>query len=266
MIKLSCATLSFDGFGDEDFVKTFLDCNKAGYEHLEFNLWYPATLMPPKIADLKERCKEINVSPGSIHVSSFGGEGSVGITKDLCHKVRAVDAALELGCHMISATGSGRGTLGGREEIIAVLKELAPYAQSKGVKISLENHQGNNLETIEDYQIILDAIPHDNVGVCMDTGHFDASGVSMDELIASLGDRINHIHLKENRGFGEKAFVRFGEGTTENSRIVEKMLDREYSGYLVIEVSPEISKVDGKPFTLEDLIKPYKMFSPYEKP
>lgn len=266
MIKLSCATLSFDGFGDEDFVKTFRDCPRAGYEHLEFNCWYPHTLMPAQMENLRERCRAIDVSPGSLHVSSFGGEGHVGITKDLCHKVRAVDAAVELGCSMISATGSGRGSAGGLETIITVLKELMPYAEAKGVDLSLENHQGNNLETIEDYETIFKAVPSDRLGVCMDTGHFDASGVSLDELIDRLGDRINHIHLKENRGFGVKEFVRFGEGTTENARIVEKMIDRGYEGYLVIEVSPEISKTDGKPFTLEDLKKPYAMFSCYESP
>jgi len=41
MIRLSCASLSFDGFGDEDFVHTFARVNEAGYKHLEFNCWYP---------------------------------------------------------------------------------------------------------------------------------------------------------------------------------------------------------------------------------
>jgi sugar phosphate isomerase/epimerase len=99
----------------------------------------------------------------------------------------------------------------------------------------------------------------------MDTGHFDAASVRLDDLVDRFFPRINHIHLKENRGFGVKDFVRFGEGTTENERIVEKMIARGYSGYLVIEVSPEIAKGDSRPFSIEDLKKPYAMFHRYEK-
>ena len=265
MIRLSCATLSFDGFGNNDFQKTFVVAPEAGYKHPEFNCWYPETLMPSKIADLKERCHQAARSPGSIHVSSFGGEGNVGQTKDLCHKMRTVDAAIELGCSMISATAVAKGGQGGVDSIIDVLKELAPYAEKKGVLVSLENDAGSNLEDLDDYQKILDAIPSPNVGICMDTGHFDAAGVSLDELVDRFSDRINHIHVKDNDGFGVKKFVRFEEGTTENNRIVERMIDSGYSGYIVVEVSPEISKTDGRPFTVDDLIRPYNMFSKYEK-
>ncbi|MFW5776395.1 MAG: hypothetical protein ACOCZB_03820 [Spirochaetota bacterium] len=57
MIRLSCASLSFDGFGDEDFVHTFAKVNEAGYRHLEFNCWYPRTLTPAKMRDLAERTR-----------------------------------------------------------------------------------------------------------------------------------------------------------------------------------------------------------------
>ncbi len=265
MIRLACASLSFDGFGNCDFRKTFADVAEAGYKHLEFNCWYPETLMPSKMRDLGERCKAARVHPASLHVSHFGGAGNVGITKDLCHKMRAVDAALELGCRVVSATGCARGTEGGLESIIAVLKELVPYAESKDVLISLENHEKNNLENLEDYQAILDAVPSSHLGITMDTGHFDAAAVKLDELVDRFFDRINHIHLKENKGFGVKDFTRFGEGTTENTRIVERMIQKGYSGYLVIEVSPEIAKGDPRPFSVEDLKKPYQMFHAYER-
>jgi sugar phosphate isomerase/epimerase len=265
VIRLSCASLSFDGFGNNDFVKTFQVAPQVGYKHLEFNCWYPETLMPSKMIDLRARCEVAGLCPGSIHVSSFGGEGSVGQTKDLCHKIRAIDAAVELGCQMISASGAEKGSQGGVAGIIDVLKELALYAEEKGVLVSLENHDGSNLEDLEDYQRILDAIPSPNIGICMDTGHFDAAGVSLDQLVDRFSERIIHIHVKDNDGFGVKRFVRFEEGTTENNRIVERMIDRGYSGYLVVEVSPEISKTDGRPFTVDDLVKPYGMFSGYEK-
>jgi sugar phosphate isomerase/epimerase len=265
MIRLACATLSFDGFGNNDFRKTFAQARVAGYRHIEFNCWYPETLTPRKMADLKRRCADADLSPSSLHVSHFGGEGNVGITKDLCHKLRAVDAALELGCRIVSATGCARGAEGGLDSIIAVLEQLMPAAEDKDVLISLENHQANNLENLEDYRRILDALPSRNLGITMDTGHFDAAAVPLDDLVDEFSGRINHIHLKENKGFGVKDFCRFGEGTTENARIAERMISVGYSGYLVVEVSPEIAKGDPRPFGIDDLKKPYAMFKGYER-
>lgn len=265
MIRLSCATLSFDGFGNNNFVETFAKVGEAGYRHLEFNCWYPETLTPAKMRDIRERCRGAGVLPGSIHISSFGGDGHVGVTKDMCHKMRAVDAALELGCRMVSATGVKRGSGGGVDEIVEVLEHVAPYAEEKGVDISLENHAASNLADLDDYGRILDAIRRPNVGICLDTGHFEAEGVRLHDVVEKFGERINHIHLKENRGFGVKEFVRFGEGDTDNTKLVETMIARGYSGYLVIEVSPEIGKTDGRPFTIDDLRKPYEMFHRYEQ-
>ena len=98
----------------------------------------------------------------------------------------------------------------------------------------------------------------------MDTGHFDAASLSLDDLIDELAPRINHIHLRENRTFGVKEFVRFGDGTTDNTGAVERMIGAGYSGYLVIELSPEIGATDNRPFTIDDLKKPAAMFSKYE--
>ncbi len=264
MIKLSCATLSFDGFGDEDFVHTFTNVREAGYRHLEFNCWYPRTITPAKMEELAERCRETGVSPGSIHVSGFGGDDNVAITKDLGHKLRTIEAVRELGGSIVCATGSSRGTAGGLEGIIDVLKELMPAAEEAGVEVSLENHVGNNLENLDDYRRIFDAVDSPSLGICMDTGHFEAASVSLNDLIDEFASRINHIHLKENRTFGKKEFVRFGEGTADYIKAVERMIDTGYSGYLVVEVSPEIGSVDGRPFTVDDLKKPYEMFKRYE--
>jgi sugar phosphate isomerase/epimerase len=212
---------------------------------------------------LHTRSAEAGITPGSLHVSGFGGEGGAGLTKDVCHKIRAIDAAAELGCSMVSASGAGRGSDGGREAIVTVLEEIMPYAEERGVQISLENHVDNNLENIDDYAWILDRIRSAALGICMDTGHFDAAGVKLDDVVDRFSRRINHIHLKENRGFGAKEFVPFGEGTTENIRIVERMLELGYEGYLVVEVSPEIGG-SGDVAGLEGVRVPYEMFSGYE--
>jgi sugar phosphate isomerase/epimerase len=263
MIKLAAASLSFDGFGDNNFVKTFDLAPQIGYKYIEFNCWYPSTLTPGKMRDLNERMSKTGLKAAAIHLGSFGGSNRDELTQDVCHKVRAMQCAKELGCRRISASGHGRGEAGGLDGIIESLKILAPIAEEMDVLICLENHAENNLENIDDYRRIMDIIPSRHVGINIDTGHFDAAGVDMMKLIEEFGDRVNHIHVKENKGYGKKEFTRFGEGVTDNDAIIEAMVKRGYEGFITVELSPEIGEHDGRPFTIEDIRKPYTLFSKY---
>ncbi len=261
MIRLSCATLSFEGFGETDFSKTFDLAPRIGYKNIEFNCWYPSSLCPQTIRSLKHRCEQHGLNPMAIHLNGgFGGEP----VRDFCHKVQGMQAILALGGRMIVSSGDERGQNGGIQGVINSLKNLIPVAEEMDVIISLENHVNNNIENIDDYRRIFDAIESKHIGMCIDTGHFDAAGIDMGALIEEFAPRINHLHLKENDGFGEKRFTRFKEGTTNNFYIIEKLISIGYSGYMTIELSPEIGEKDSRPFQLEDLKLPYKMFSAYE--
>lgn len=261
MIKLSCATLSIEGFGQTNFDKTFEVAPKIGFKNIEFNCWYPSSLAPATIRSLKQRCAKHGLEAMAIHLNGgFGGDP----VRDFCHKLQAMQAVKMLGGRMIVSSGYTRGENDDIQGVIRSLKDLVPVAEEMDVLISLENHVNNNIENIDDYRRIFDAINSKHVGICIDTGHFDAAGVDMDALIDEFAPFINHIHLKENKGIGEKVFTRFKEGTTDNHHIVERMISLGYSGYMTIELSPEIGEKDGRPFTIEDLILPYTMFSGYE--
>jgi sugar phosphate isomerase/epimerase len=239
MIGLACATISCDGFEDNDFRESFRIMPEVGFNYIELNAWYPSSITPQKMRDLKQRCADRQILPACIHGMGFGADDARDLSKDVAHKLRILDAALEVGCRRISFTGAGRGKAGGIDAIITVLREVVPAAEEENVLICLENHAGNNLETIDDYSRIFNVIDSSHVGICLDTGHFDAAGVDMDELIDCFGLRINHIHVKENKGFGRKEFVRFGQGTTNNHHVIERMLALGYQGFITVELSPQ---------------------------
>ncbi len=260
MIGLACATISCDGFGDNDFRASFRIMPEIGFRYIEFNAWYPSAITPAKMRDLKQRCTEHAIFPACLHGMGFGGSNARDLSKDVAHKLRFIDAALEVGCRRISFTGAGRGQEGGLEAIITVLREVAPVAEEKDVLICLENHEGNNLENGDDYARIFDAVDSPNLGICLDTGHFDAAGVDMDALIDRFGLKINHIHVKENNGFGRKEFVRFGQGTTDNFHVVDRMLALGYQGFITVELSPQ----EDTSTIPDDLRLAKQMFAKYE--
>ena len=83
--------------------------------------------------------------------------------------------------------------------------------------------------------------------------------MSLDAIVDRLANKINHIHVKEAAQKGEMRFVRFGQGVTENNRIIERLLDHGYEGYISVELA-----VEDKSNLINDLKVAYDLFSEYE--
>lgn len=257
MIQLACATLSAEGFHDSGFRKTFEKIPAAGFKWIECNLWFGRTMLPAAIDDLAAGCEKTGL--GVAAVFGCGAGGNVQTDIDVAHKLRLMDIADRVNAKRIVFGGMPKSQNPDLAPVIETLKLIAPVAAERGLMICLENHCNFALETIEDYQKVFDAIADPCVGLCIDTGHFDAAGVPLDDVVDRLGDRVNHIHVKENRGTNGVAFTRFGEGTTDNHRVIERMIERGYSGFITVEQSPQ----KDRETTVEDLKTPYDMFSKY---
>lgn len=250
MIQLACASLSCDGFGDNDFVRTFELLPKLGYRYVEFDLWHPGNLTRPKIIDLRKRCAEAGLESIAVYSSSFGTDRQHELVKDVTHKLRMIEAALELGCRRIVMTGAGGRPDGGLTAVIEVLKHIAPEAELQGVDVCLENHHGHSIDTLEDYEAIFAEVPSPRVGMCIDTGHFQRSGIDLIDLVERFERRINHIHLKD--------FL--AGGKTDNHSFMKRILATDYRGYLTIEhVTEDWDNVD------RDLVAARTMFEAYER-
>lgn len=258
-VEMAIATITCDGFGDMNFERAFEVIPQLPFKNVEFNCWYARNLTPQGIESIRERCKKHRLTPVCIQGSSFGAEGN--IIKDVTHKLWNMEAARQLGCRRVKFTGAGRGNEGGLDAVIEVLKELAPAAEKMDVLILVENHANNNLENIEDYDRVFNAIPSRHVGMCMDNAHFDGANVDLMEVVDRFHERILHIDLKETERKGIHKVVRFGEGVTNNEGVIESMLSHGYEGYLLVEMAPPLDQQ-----TLHtDLNKAYDLFSKYER-
>lgn len=257
-VELAIATITCDGFGDMNFEPAFEIIPKLPFKNVEFNCWYARNITPEGIRGIRLRCQEHNLKPVCVQGSSFGASGN--IIKDVTHKIWNMEVARQLGCRRVKFTGAGRGSEGGLDAIIEVLKEITPVAEEMDMLILLENHANNNLENIEDYERVFNAIDSPNVGMCMDNAHFDGANVDLFEVIDRFHSRILHIDLKDTERKGVHKVVRYGEGVTDNAGVVEKMLDYGYAGYLLIEMAPPQNKETLE----EDLRKAYQLFKKYE--
>ena len=255
-MRLAIATICLDGFGPENFEPTFRMLPQTGFQNVEFNCWYPGSLTPRGLASICDRCDAIGVRPISVQGSAFR-DGKV---QDVSHKLWCLQAARTLGCSRVKFTGSKRGTQGGLPAVIDCLRELAPAAEEMGILVCVENHANNNLETIADYETLFESIDSPNVGLCLDTGHFDGAGVRIPEVIERFHARINHVDLKDCASFGTYRTVPFGSGITDLHGTIVALKEKGYRGYLVVEQAPPLN-----PDTLEaDMRAAYERFQPYE--
>ncbi|WP_229310992.1 sugar phosphate isomerase/epimerase family protein [Larkinella soli] len=258
-VELAIATITCDGFGDEDFQYAFEILPRLPFRNVEFNCWYARNLTPEGIRSIRERCRRHGLTPVCVQGTSFGAGGN--IVKDVTHKLWNMEAARRLGCRRVKFTGAGRGSEGGLDAVINVVKELVPAAEEMDMLVLLENHANNNLENLDDYDRVFSAVPSPRVGMCMDNAHFNGAGVDLFQVIDRFHSRILHIDLKDTERMGVHKVVRFGQGVTDNAGVVERMLQHGYTGYLVVEMAPPLDRT-----TLEsDLRRAYDLFKKYER-
>ena len=236
-IELAIATICADGFGNQHHEPAMKSIPAMGFKNVELNLWFADQITPAYVKRLGARCEQAGLRPISIQGTGFGaGADKNLVIKDVAHKLLMMQIAQQLDCRIVKFTGSKRGTAGGLQSVIEVCKELAPAAEEMGLFVTLENHTGNNLETIADYEEIFAAISSPNIGLCLDTGHFEGSGIRLEDVLDKFHSRTLHVDLKDCRKFGGgHDTVPFGQGVTDFDAFLTQLLATNYRGYLVVE-------------------------------
>lgn len=229
------ATLCCDGFGDENFRFSFESMPVLNVTNVEFNCWYPQNLTPAGIDYIRRLCNSTGLVPVSLHVAGYSAGSGTELAREVARWTWLLEACHRLDVRLLKATGAARGHGGGLEGLISVLGHIAPIANDYGVTLALENHFNNVLEFPEDYERVFDAISHPSVGLCLDTGHFAASGVDMLEVVHRFGSRLVHVDLKDCKAAGSGDFVPFGDGVVDFEAILDAVSASGYSGYLLVE-------------------------------
>ena len=264
MLELAVSSLTHEGFQNTQYEDLFANAFYDGYRNVEFNCWYAESITSQRIQYLKKQCRRTGLKPIALHVSGFGGEDEEILSLNTGHKLRAIEAAAELGCNMVVASVMERCR--SLDEIVRQLINLEKASCDAGVQICLENHCHNRLAIGNDFQYIFDRFGSPFVGICLDGGHLEAAGEQIDSFINRFFPKIYHLHYKENQIFGKKSFCKFGEGTTKNEYMICEMEKKGYSGYISVELSPEIGgKERNISFSRVDRVKPLQYFASMEK-
>lgn len=148
---------------------------------------------------------------------------------------QTIDAAAALGCTSTLLAFFGNGALmdGKTKElktkeidsVIAKLKEAAPYAKKKGVRLGLENTL-----SAKDNMMIMDRVGSEYVQVYYDIANSTNGGYDVPAEIKLLKGRICEFHFKNTDGV-------FGVSGIKCEPIAEAINEIGYEGWLVLEKS-----------------------------
>lgn len=85
----------------------------------------------------------------------------------------------------------------GFEALVRAVRAVAEVATEHGLRAVFHPHVATYVEFEDETERLLDAVPGDLLGVCLDTGHSLYAGIEPAAYLRSLGDRVECLHLKD---------------------------------------------------------------------
>ena len=120
------------------------------------------------------------------------------------------------------------------------LLSMVKTIEKSGMRAALEIMPGSIIDGSEGFLRLTEKEDFKNLGVNLDTGHFNASRENMPLLIGKLADRITGTHLCDNNGIKNESLAP-GEGTVPWEAVVKGLKDSGLTGPWDLEIicSPE---------------------------
>ncbi len=84
-----------------------------------------------------------------------------------------------------------------RQELPGVFGPVLAEAAKRGVRIALENWFRTNIQHLEHWRALFQALPHENFGLNFDPSHLLWQGIDYLAAVGEFADRIFHTHAKD---------------------------------------------------------------------
>ncbi len=240
-MDIICASICYRGYAEDEVAATLEYAPKIGYRFMEIHgplIWSVDAALAFDIDTMQAKIDTSGMRCAGLYPPGWGGHDNADVDARAGAIARCVEIAEGLGATHLTTSGAQRRTEpGALDRVTACVREVLERIPAESqIKLTLEPHHGNVLEQAEDFQTILDAIPDERVGVCIDTGHFHTSGVDTLAAIRQFGSRIYAVHLKDHIG---AVSVGIGRGELDLKQIIETLQTEGYQGDLTLELEVE---------------------------
>ncbi|WP_167043925.1 sugar phosphate isomerase/epimerase family protein [Salinibacterium sp. ZJ454] len=251
--KLGVHALVFSGGTTPAEVEyTVGEAKKAGFDLLELSLHDAVNLdVAAAKSALEAASLGIVCSRGLAFDADVSSEDSAVVARGAKLLEDSLRITHELGgTHFTGALYSALGKYGhplstaGRNNVVAVLRDLAKEAATKNMTLGLEvcnRYETNVVNTASQALALADDIGEDNVLIHLDSYHMNIEEDDFVRPIMLVGDRLGYVHVGENhRGY-------LGSGHLDFISFFHALVDIGYTGAITFEsfssaiVSPTLS-------------------------
>jgi len=131
------------------------------------------------------------------------------------------------------------------------IREVIARCKAAGLKVAFHHHAGTHVETPEEVDRLFSLFPADELGLCLDTGHYVYGGGDAVAFLEKQVSRVWCVHLKDvydsklaearrermnlHAAVRHGIYAPLGKGNIDFPRILAILKDGYYDGWLVVE-------------------------------
>ena len=143
------------------------------------------------------------------------------------------------------------------DQLCQGLNELGKIAEEYDLKLVFHHHMGTGVQTLAEIDRLMENTDPNHVHLLYDTGHIYVSDGDYMTLLNKHINRIHHVHFKDMRqavkeqcekegksflqSFLAGMFTVPGDGCIDFTEVYNKLLETNYSGWIVIEAEQDPS-------------------------
>jgi len=83
------------------------------------------------------------------------------------------------------------------EDLPGAMRPVLDLAGQHGVKLALENWYATNIQHLDHWRGVFDALPDAHFGLNFDPSHLDWQGIDVNAAVHEFRERIFHVHAKD---------------------------------------------------------------------
>jgi inosose dehydratase len=134
---------------------------------------------------------------------------------------------------------------------VSAIKEVIAQSKTLGLRVAFHHHAGSHVETPEEIDRLFSSFPSDQLGLCLDTGHYVYCGGDTLSFLEKQVSRVWCVHLKDvydgkamearrakmnfHAAVRHGIFAPLGKGNIDFSRVVSLLKKGNFDGWLVVE-------------------------------